>query len=134
MNNRAFREFARRAADVMGSHWSFIVSLALCVVWAAAGPFFGYSDSWQLVINTTTTVLTFLAVFLIQNTANRAALATELKLDELIRAVDAARNRFVNLEEWSDEQLEALQREFKQLEQREKRKGASDAKRPPRDD
>jgi low affinity Fe/Cu permease len=133
MNNRAFRDFARRAADVMGSHWSFIISLALCVVWAAAGPFFGYSDSWQLVINTGTTVLTFLAVFLIQNTANRAALATELKLDELIRAVDAARNRFVNLEEWSDEQLEALQREFKQLEQREKRKGrATDAKRPPR--
>lgn len=133
MNNRAFRDFARRAADVMGSHWSFIISLALCVVWAAVGPFFGYSDSWQLVINTGTTVLTFLAVFLIQNTANRAALATELKLDELIRAVDAARNRFVNLEEWSDEQLEALQREFKQLEQREKRKGrATDAKRPPR--
>ena len=122
MDSRAFREFARRAADVMGSHWSFIIALAVCVLWAIAGPMFGYSDSWQLVINTGTTVLTFLAVFLIQHTNNRDALAMELKLDELIRAVDSARTRFVDLSECSDEELAALQREFKLLEQREKKK------------
>jgi low affinity Fe/Cu permease len=122
MDSRAFREFARRAADVMGSHWSFIIALAVCVLWAIAGPMFGYSDSWQLVINTGTTVLTFLAVFLIQHTNNRDALAMELKLDELIRAVDTARTRFVDLSECSDEELAALQREFKLLEQREKKK------------
>ena len=102
----------------MGSHWSFIIALALCVLWALVGPLFGFSDSWQLVINTGTTVLTFLAVFLIQNTNNRDALAMELKLDELIRAVDAARTRFVDLSECSDEELAALKREFKHLEQR----------------
>ena len=118
----------------MGSHWSFIIALALCVLWAVVGPLFGFSDSWQLVINTATTVLTFLAVFLIQNTNNRDALAMELKLDELIRAVDAARTRFVDLSECSDEELAALQREFKHLEQRERRqKRASGAKPPPRD-
>jgi len=122
MDSRAFREFARRAADVMGSHWSFIIALAVCVLWAIAGPMFGYSDSGQLVINTGTTVLTFLAVFLIQHTNNRDALAMELKLDELIRAVDTARTRFVDLSECSDEELAALQREFKLLEQREKKK------------
>ena len=121
-DRRAFRDFARSAADAMGSHWSFIIALVACVLWAIAGPLFGFSDSWQLVINTATTVLTFLAVFLIQNTNNRDALAMELKLDELIRAVDAARTRFIDLSECSDEELAALQREFKLLEQRERKK------------
>ena len=80
----------------MGSHWSFILSTLLCLVWAVSGPFFGYSDTWQLVINTATTVLTFLAVFLIQNTQNRDGLAIQLKLDELLRALGPARTRLVN--------------------------------------
>jgi len=119
--SRTFNRFARACADVMGSHWSFIVSTALCIVWAASGPFFHYSDTWQLVINTATTVLTFLAVFLIQNTQNRDGLAVQLKLDELIRAVGAARNRLVHLEDLTDEELEALRRQFQRLQKREQR-------------
>lgn len=102
----------------MGSHWSFIVATALCALWAASGPYFDYSDTWQLVINTATTVLTFLAVFLIQNTQNRDGLAIQLKLDELLRALEPARTRLVNLEECTDEELEQLREEFERLRQR----------------
>ena len=113
--NGLFHAFARRSAEAMGSHWSFVTAAAVCVAWAALGPLFHFSDSWQLVINTTTTVLTFLAVFLIQNTQNRDALAIQLKLDELIRSAGTARNRLLNLEDCSDEELEALRREFERL-------------------
>jgi low affinity Fe/Cu permease len=115
--NSLFHRLARRSAEAMGSHWSFLIALGLCLVWAALGPLFRFSDSWQLVINTATTVMTFLAVFLIQSTQNRDGLAIQLKLDELIRAVGGARNRLVNLEEWTDEELEALHAEFERLEQ-----------------
>src|SRR5687767_2982926 len=84
--NQLFARFARWSARVMGSHWSFILSTVLCLLWAVSGPFFDYSDTWQLVINTATTVLTFLAVFLIQNTQNRDGLAIQIKLDELLRS------------------------------------------------
>jgi len=113
--NDLFHRIARRCAEIMGSHWSFLGAVALCALWGTLGPLFGYSDSWQLVINTGTTVMTFLAVFLIQNTQNRDGLAIQLKLDELIRAVGRARNRLVNLEECTDEELEALHEEFKRL-------------------
>ena len=119
--NRSFNRFARVCADVMGSHWSFIVATALCVLWAVTGPMFDYSDTWQLVINTATTVLTFLAVFLIQNTQNRDGLALQLKLDELIRALGSARNRLVHLEDLTDEELEGLRRQFQDLQRRERR-------------
>jgi low affinity Fe/Cu permease len=120
-----FPTFARWSARVMGSHWSFIIATALCILWAVSGPFFDYSDTWQLVINTATTVLTFLAVFLIQNTQNRDGLAIQLKLDELLRAVGDARTRLVNLEECTDEELEELRKEFERLQKRERQKGAA---------
>jgi low affinity Fe/Cu permease len=120
--NRLFHAFARRSAIAMGSHWSFAIAAILCLLWAATGPFFGYSDTWQLVINTATTVLTFLAVFLIQNTQNRDGLAIQLKLDELLRAVQTARTHLVNLEDCSEEELEALHKEFQRLQARERRK------------
>jgi low affinity Fe/Cu permease len=116
-----FQSFARWSAMAMGSHWSFVISTVICVVWLVSGPLFDYSDTWQLVINTLTTVLTFLAVFLIQNTQNRDGVAIQLKLDELLRAVTDARTRLVNLEDCSDEELEQLREEFRRLKNRERR-------------
>src|SRR5437762_8355163 len=110
-----FRRFAHRTADVVGSPWAFLFAIVVVVVWAACGPAFDYSDTWQLVINTGTTILTFLMVFLIQNTQNRDAKAIHLKLDELIRAVEGARTRLVHLEELSDEELADLQRQFERF-------------------
>lgn len=111
----AFRKFAAGTSRVVGSPWIFVLAVLLIAGWAVSGPLFGYSDSWQLVINTTTTIVTFLMVFLIQNTQNRDSEAIHLKLDELIRAVHTARTRLVDLEDLSDEQLEKLREEFKEL-------------------
>lgn len=102
----------------MGSPWSFILALGLVVGWVVSGPYFEYSDSWQLFINTGTTVLTFLMVFLIQNTQNRDAKAIHLKLDELIRAIGKARNSMMDLEDMTDQELEQLQNEFEHLRQK----------------
>lgn len=110
-----FRQFANRLAEVVGSPWAFITGVGLTIVWAITGPYFRYSDAWQLVINTSTSVITFLMVFLIQNMQNRDAKAMQLKLDELIRAVTSARNHLVNLESLSDEELDNLQKEFRRL-------------------
>ena len=110
-----FRKFSHRVAKGVGSSWAFVGAVVVIVVWAATGPLFHYSDTWQLVINTSTTIVTFLMVFLIQNTQNRDAVALHLKLDELIRAVEGARNRLVNLEDLADEELEALRQEFLRL-------------------
>src|SRR5688572_26720645 len=107
-----FRKFAHRVALTVGSAWAFLAALTIVLVWALTGPIFGYSDTWQLIINTGTTVITFLVVFIIQNTQNRDAQAIHLKLDELIRALHGARNQLVELEELSDEELESLQAEF----------------------
>ena len=105
--NDVFHSFARWAANRMGSHWSFVVALSACFVWALTGPFFEYSDTWQLVINTATTVLTFIAVFLIQNTQNRDGVAIQLKLDELLRAVEGARDhRLVGVEQKGSDELD----------------------------
>jgi low affinity Fe/Cu permease len=107
-----FSAFATWSADALGSATAFVVSTIFCLLWAASGPFFGYSDTWQLVINTATTVLTFLAVFLIQNTQNREGRALQLKLDELIRSNVDARNRLIDLEHRSDKERQELQNEF----------------------
>ncbi|HKO41890.1 MAG TPA: low affinity iron permease family protein [Pyrinomonadaceae bacterium] len=110
-----FRKFSIAMANALGAPWMFIANVLLIMIWAGAGPFFDYSDTWQLIINTATTVFTYLAVFLIQNTQNRDALAIHLKLDELIRGVSGARTRLVNLEGLTDEELSALQEEFTRL-------------------
>jgi low affinity Fe/Cu permease len=114
-----FRRLAEGSATWMGSPSAFVISVVGCLVWALSGPLFRYSDTWQLVINTATTVLTFLAVFLIQNTQNRDMLATQLKLDELLRAIGEARTGLVNLEKCSDEELGALRAEFDRIAARE---------------
>lgn len=113
-----FHRFAAVTAHAAGSPWAFAAGLLLVLVWIVSGPFFHYSDTWQLVINTGTTVVTFLMVFLIQNSQNRDARAMHLKLDELIRAVREARNTMVDLEECSDEELEELEKQFRELRRR----------------
>jgi low affinity Fe/Cu permease len=114
----AFRVFARRSSNVLGSAWAFIIALLIIVVWAATGPIFHFSDTWQLIINTGTTLVTFLMVFLIQNTQNRDAKAVHLKLDEIIRALKGARNELVDLEKLSDEDLNKLEKQFERLRQK----------------
>lgn len=113
-----FAAFARHASAVVGSPWAFLVALGVIVSWAITGPLFGFSDTWQLVINTGTTVVTFIMVFLIQNTQNRDAHAIHLKLDELIHATKRARNLLIDLEDSSDEEIEAIQRQFQRMRQR----------------
>ena len=108
----AFRKFARVAADAVGSPAAFLLGVLATLIWAALGPHFRYSDTWQLVINTGTSIGTFLIVFLIQNTQNRDAKVMQLKLDELIRAMKAARTELVQMESLTDEELDDLQREF----------------------
>ena len=109
----AFHNFAKQLAAEVGSPWAFIAALGIVVVWSVTGPLFKYSDTWQLVINTGTTIVTFLMVFLIQNTQNRDAKAIHLKLDELIRAIKDARNELVDLEDLSDEELKKLEEQFR---------------------
>ena len=116
--NEIFRKFANAVSNIAGTSWVFILAVTIIIVWAISGPMFGFSDTWQLVINTGTTIITFLMVFLIQNTQNRDAKAIHLKLDELIRGVKGARTGLVNLETLSDEELEQLQKEFERLHQR----------------
>src|SRR5206468_4359477 len=102
----------------MGSPAAFLIAVIVIVVWAILGPMFKFSDSWQLVINTGTTIVTFLMVFLIQNTQNRDARAIQLKLDELIRGNKRARNKLVDLEECTDEEIEQLEQEFREFRKR----------------
>jgi len=111
----AFRCFAQRSSSVLGSAWAFCGAVLVIVVWLVTGPTFHFSDTWQLIINTATTVITFLMVFLIQNTQNRDAKAIHLKLDELIRCIKGARNTLIDLEEMSEEELDNLQRQFVKL-------------------
>ncbi len=113
-----FRLFAHGAAEAVGSFWAFLCGVVVTILWALLGPVFHYSDTWQLVINTGTTIATFLIVFLIQHTQNRDARVMQLKLDELIRAVRAARTELVNMEALSDEDLDLLQEEFVNLKER----------------
>jgi low affinity Fe/Cu permease len=113
--NDAFRCFAQRSSTLLGSAWAFCGAVLVIVVWLITGPTFHFSDTWQLIINTATTVVTFLMVFLIQNTQNRDAKAMHLKMDELIRAMKGARNQLVDLEELSDDDLKKLEEQFRQL-------------------
>ena len=121
--NDAFRVFARRSAALLGSAWAFAGAMLVILVWLLTGPTFHFSDTWQLIINTGTTIVTFLMVFLIQNTQNRDAKAMHLKLDEIIRALKKARNELVDLEDLSDEELKKLEEQFKQLRQKAERDG-----------
>jgi low affinity Fe/Cu permease len=115
-NNHAFSayfsKFAHAVAHAAGTPTAFLLAMLTIVVWAITGPMFGYSDTWQLVINTGTTIVTFLMVFLIQNTQNRDALAVQLKLSELIIAVKDAENRIATIEELPEEDLEQMHKEL----------------------
>jgi low affinity Fe/Cu permease len=110
-----FVDFSKATSQAVGSHWAFLIAILVIAVWAITGPMFRYSDNWQLVINTGTTIVTFLMVFLIQSTQNRDAKAIHLKLDELIRALRGARDDLVLLENMSEDELERLAGEFQNL-------------------
>lgn len=107
-----FRKFAHWTSSVAGSPWAFAIAFVAIVIWALVGPLFDYSTNWQLWVNTGTTILTFLMVFLIQNTQNRDSHAIHLKLDELIRAIKSARNELIDIEDDTDSKLDELEREF----------------------
>ncbi len=110
-----YRRIADATSHAVGTPSAFLLALLVIVVWGLSGPYFGYSDTWQLVINTGTTIITFIMVFLIQGTQNRESRVTQLKLDELIRAVTHARNTLVNMETMSDADLALLEKEFEHL-------------------
>ena len=116
--NELFRKLAHRISHLAGTSWAFMLALLIVVVWLCTGPIFHYSDTWQLVINTGTTIITFLIVFLIQNTQNRADKAIQLKLDELLKGVKGARTSMVDIEDLSDEELDRLHKQFKELHQK----------------
>ena len=115
-----FNHFAKRTAHAAGQPATFVLALAVLLIWAVTGPVFNYNDSWQLVINTGTTIITFLMVFLIQNTQNRDAVAMHLKLDELIRAVKGARDQLIDIEDLTEDELEGLQERFAAMAERSK--------------
>ena len=126
-----FGHFAARAAHWVGSSWVFFGAVALVLAWGLTGPMFHYSDTWQLVINTATTIVTFLMVFLIQNTQNRDARAIHLKLDEIIRSIKHAHNEMIDIEKLSDEELEELAKTYERLrEESERRRKAPKTKIP----
>jgi low affinity Fe/Cu permease len=112
---RRFSRFAAHAADWTGRFPAFMAALGIVLLWALSGPLFGFSQTWQLVINTGTTIVTFLMVFVIQNSQNRDAIAVHLKLDEIIRAIETANNRIIDAEERDDEQLDALKNRYQAM-------------------
>ena len=119
----AFRLFAKRSSGMLGSAWAFAIAILIILIWGLTGPVFHYSDTWQLIINTGTTIVTFLMVFLIQNTQNRDAKAVHLKLDELIRALKNARNELIDLEKLADEDLTSLEKQFERVRKKAERNG-----------
>jgi low affinity Fe/Cu permease len=127
----AFRIFARHSAVMLGSAWAFGGAVFVILVWILTGPTFHFSDTWQLIINTATTIITFLMVFLIQNTQNRDAKAVHLKLDEMIRALKGARNKLVDLEDLSDEELKKLEEQFQRLRKKAEHNGTQSRKAHP---
>ena len=130
---RWFTRFSSGTAHLAGHYITFVVAVGLILVWAASGPLFAFSETWQLVINTGTTIVTFLMVFLIQNTQNRDSKALHVKLDEIIRSLAATDNRVMSAEEDTDEQLEALHGQYEQLSREDVAAipGASPDDRPP---
>jgi low affinity Fe/Cu permease len=119
----SFRVFAQRVSEAAGSSWAFIGALSGVAIWLVAGPFFRFSDTWQLTMSTICSIIPSLMVFLIQNTQNRDSKAMQLKLDELIRATEQARNQLIHLETLSDAELESLESEFVRV--RGSRRGAA---------
>jgi low affinity Fe/Cu permease len=113
-----FADIARRASDALGSPLAFMMACTVVAVWLITGPIFNYSDTWQLLINTATTIVTFLMVFLVQHTQNRDTMALQLKLDELLRATKEARNRLIDLENFSDDELQQLRKQFESVARR----------------
>jgi low affinity Fe/Cu permease len=114
-SNGSFHTFAGRASVVVGSKWAFTTAVLLIVIWGISGPYFHFSDTWQLVVNTATTIVTFLIVFLIQNTQNRDARAIHLKLDEIIHAIKGARNEMIQIENLSDSDLDVISKNFERI-------------------
>jgi low affinity Fe/Cu permease len=112
---KGFHVFATKAAGWVGTKWAFLLAMLVIVVWLASGPYFHYSNTWQLIINTGTTVVTFLVVFLIQNTQNRDARAIHLKLDEVIKSIDKAHNEMIDIEHLSDAELEKLAKRYQRV-------------------
>ena len=121
-NTSVFTRFAKWASRATGKPATFIGAALIVVLWAITGPIFDFSDTWQLVINTGTTIITFLMVFLIQNTQNRDTEAMQIKLDELIRAMDAAQNSMMNLEELDEKELDEIRKEYEEMAEKAKKK------------
>ncbi|HWR36753.1 MAG TPA: low affinity iron permease family protein [Clostridia bacterium] len=124
-NSRSFSRFAARTATLVGSSWIFILACASIFIWAFTGPIFHFSDTWQLIINTATTIVTFLMVFLIQNTQNRDARALHLKLDEIIRSIRHAHNDMIDIEKLSDEELENMTKHYERIREEYEHRAAS---------
>jgi low affinity Fe/Cu permease len=124
--HEVFRHFAQKTSALVGTPWAFAIATLSIIIWALTGHIFHYSDTWQLVINTATTIVTFLMVFLIQNTQNRDARAIHLKLDELIRGVHGARNWLVDLENLTDEELDQIEKEFKRIREKAPHRGSKE--------
>lgn len=117
--NEIFRKFAVKVSIVAGTAWAFILALLIIILWATTGPTFGFSTTWQLFINTFTTIITLLMVFVIQNTQNRDSKAIHIKLDELLRSMEGkTSDKFVNLEELPDEEIEKMQEQFRKIHER----------------
>ena len=132
MKRGNFHRFASRTAHATGHPFAFAFACLIIVVWGATGPLFGFSDTWQLVIKTSTTIVTFLMVFVIQNSQNRDSAAIQIKLDELIRAVEGAHNAFLDLEELTEEELDRIRRRYIALAERSRadlKKGLRDTER-----
>ena len=114
-NGSALERFSRHATAWSGSSWAFVVAFSVIVIWAITGPIFHYSDTWQLVINTGTTIITFLMVFLIQRAQNKESLAVQLKLDEIVAALEGASNRLIDIEDLSEDDVEDLRKHYQEL-------------------
>ena len=114
-NKSIFETFATKVTRATGSTPAFLSALTIVLIWLATGPFFHYSETWQLIINTSTTIITFLTVFLIQHSQNKNDRATQLKLDEIIHSIDKARNDFIDLEDLSEDELNALRKEYQKI-------------------
>ena len=114
-HSSAFQAFATHASYAVGTRWAFLAALVIILGWIVSGPYFRYSDTWQLVINTATTIVTFLMVFLIQNTQNRDARAIHLKLDEIIHSIHAAHNEMIDIEKLPDDELQELSKHYERI-------------------
>src|SRR2546425_7001728 len=113
--NDLFRKFAEKTSQLVGSSWAFIAAALIIIVWGVTGPLFHYSDTWQLVINTSTTIVTFLMVFLIQRTQNKDAQAIHIKLNEIVAALEGASNRLIDVEDLTEEEIETLHKHYQKL-------------------